>query len=109
MPLYPLPWQDPQSRMGQERKTVLGWLGARLRSAQDHLAELRKHDSNGLLPGAEAVVADMLTLKAELETDGYKYTLPEHLQPRYDENFAPKENAAEISKSGQKGEVAPDD
>lgn len=91
MPLYPLPWQDPQAVAGQERGAFIGWLGSRLRGAQDHLAELRKHgDPNGLLPGAEAVVADMLTLKAELEALGFKYTIPDHLRPQYDENFAPK-------------------
>lgn len=89
MPLYPLPWQDPATRMGQERKTVLDWLGSRLRGAQDLLPTLRMHDPSGLLPGAEAVVNDMLALKSELEVAGFKYTMPEHLKPLYDDNFAP--------------------
>lgn len=42
-----------------------------------------------LVPGHEAVVADMLELKAELEALGYVYTIPDHLRDRYDENFAP--------------------
>lgn len=90
MPLYPLPWQDTSSVAGQERDTVLGWLSSRLRSAQDHLAGLRVADPNGLLPGAEAVVSDMLKLKAELESHGFIYTVPDHLKDRYDENLAPK-------------------
>lgn len=91
MPLYPLPWQDPATTIGQERRTLLDWLGSRLRSAQDVLARRSKDDPGGLLPGAKAVVADMLNLKAEMEAAGFKYTIPEHLHPYYDEDFAPKE------------------
>ncbi len=90
MPLYPLPWQDPHIYDGQQRKSMLSELGSRLRMAQDRLAELRVDDPNGLLPGAEAVVADMLALKAEMESKGFAYTLPDHLKHLYDENFAPK-------------------
>lgn len=89
MPLYPLPWQDPTERYGQERKTVLGWLGSRLRGSQDYLAKLRVEDRDGMRPGAEAVVADMLALKAELESHGFTYTIPDHLKDQYDEDFAP--------------------
>ncbi len=89
MPLYPLPWQDTESVAGQERRTICNWLGSRLRTAQDQLAQLRIQDPNGFLPGSEAVVADMLGLKAELESKGFVYTIPDHLRPHYDENFAP--------------------
>lgn len=89
MPIYPLPWQDTATVAGKERKAVLDWLGSRLRGAQDYVAKLRVEDRDGMLPGAEAVVADMLALKAELESMGFKYTIPEHLRDRYDENFAP--------------------
>lgn len=89
MPLYPLPWQDPSLVAGQERRAVLGWLGSRLRMAQDELATWRMADPNGLLPGAEAVVADMLALKVELEALGFIYTIPDHLRDRYDKDFAP--------------------
>jgi hypothetical protein len=90
MPLYPLPWQDTSSVVGQERRAMLGWLSSRLRGAQDLLAGLRRSDPNGLLPGAEAVVADMLRLQTELESHGFAYTIPDHLKDQYDENFAPK-------------------
>ncbi len=90
MPLYPLPWQDPHIYDGQQRKTMLDWLGSRLRVAQEELAVLRRGDPMGLLPGSEAVVADMLALKAEMESKGFAYTIPDHLKPHYDENFAPK-------------------
>lgn len=90
MPLYPLPWQDVSSVAGQERGTVVSWLGSRLRGAQDYLAKLRAYDPDGLLPGAEAVVADMLALKSELESHGFTYTIPDHLRDRYDEDFKPK-------------------
>ncbi len=89
MPLYPLPWQDTNSVAGQARRTMLDWLGSRLRSAQEHLARLRLEDRNGMLPGAEAVVADMLELKMELEALGFRYTIPDHLKDCYDDNFAP--------------------
>lgn len=68
---------------------MLSELGSRLRTAQEHLARLRVNDPNGLLPGSEAVVADMLALKAELEALGFIYTIPDHLKDRYDEHFAP--------------------
>ncbi len=90
MPLYPLPWQDPKVFCdGKERSAFIGWLSSRLMGAQDHLADLRKQDPNGLRPGAEAVVADMLALKTELEALGFIYTIPDHLKAQYDENFAP--------------------
>ena len=89
MPLYPLPWQDPESRMGQERQTLLFWLGSRLRTAQERHVQLMEHDPDGLLPGSAAVIKDMLTLKSELEAAGFKYSLPEHLAPHYDNDFAP--------------------
>lgn len=92
MPLYPLPWQDPTTRIGQERKTLMYWLGSRLRMAQEHLAGLREQDRDGLLPGAEAVVSDMLALKAELEAAGFQYTIPDHLASQFDDNFAPLKN-----------------
>lgn len=57
--------------------------------AQDYLSRLRVQDPDGMLPGAEAVVRDMLDLKAELEAHGFQYSLPDHLKDRYDENFAP--------------------
>jgi hypothetical protein len=88
MPLYPLPWQD-LNVSGKEKQAMLSWLGSRLRGSQDLLMELRAHDPNGLLPGTEAVVADMLVLKAELEALGLVYTIPDHLKDRYDGNFAP--------------------
>ncbi len=69
---------------------MLGELGSRLRMAQERLAELGAYDPNGLLPGHEAVVADMLALKAELEALGFMYTMPDHLKDQYDENFAPR-------------------
>lgn len=69
---------------------MLDWLGSRLRRAQDELVTWRMHDPNGLLPGSEAVVADMLALKAELEEYGFKYTIPDHLRDYYDANFAPR-------------------
>lgn len=90
MPLYPLPWQDPASVAGQQRRSMLSELGSRLRMAQDRLAELRRADPNGLLPGYKAVVADMLALKAELEPLGFVYTIPDHLRDYYDANFAPR-------------------
>ena len=90
MPLYPLPWQDPKQCIGRERRAVLGWLSSRLRMAQERHAELRKSDPDGLFPGSEAVVNDMLSLKAELEAAGFLYTIPDHLKPLYDENFAPQ-------------------
>lgn len=97
MPLIPLPWQDPSVRIGQERKTLMSWLGSRLRNAQDELAKLKKHDPLGLLPGYQAVVTDMLNLKSEMEANGLKYTMPEHLQPHYDDNFAPKESTNAVA------------
>lgn len=90
MPLYPLPWQDPSLVAGQARRTMLGELGSRLRGAQEHLARLRVSDPDGLLPGSEAVVSDMLALKTDLEARGFIYTIPDHLKDRYDKDFAPK-------------------
>ncbi len=68
---------------------MLGELGSRLRMAQERLAERRLNDPDGLLPGHEAVVADMLALKAELEALGFMYTVPDHLKDRYDKDFSP--------------------
>lgn len=89
MPLYPLSWQDTSGVSGQERKTMIDWMGSRLRNAQDQLARLRLHDPDGLLLGSEAVVKDMLALKAELESCGFMYTIPDHLRGQYDDRFAP--------------------
>lgn len=92
MPLYPLPGQesDPFFGPGKEKRAMLDWVSSRLRDAQQGLAKLRDHDPNGLLPGSEAVVADMLSLKAELESLGFTYTIPDHLKDQYDEHFAPR-------------------
>ena len=68
---------------------MLNWLSERLRTAQEDLVRLRTSDPNEFLPGSEAVVADMLALKAELEALGFVYTIPDHLKDRYDSNFAP--------------------
>jgi hypothetical protein len=42
-----------------------------------------------MLQGVQSKVQDMIELKSELESHGFRYTIPEHLADHYDDNMAP--------------------